>query len=209
MIIVREATFTIFPGLTNLHLPLLAIIFVSEFHPTSNTLYDTHLSPASSLRPNAWSSSNFSHLNSHQSRAYRTNPRGPSQSHYPSNDDLSGTSALNAAPGLSEKVLWSYIVQLASAIKMIHNAGLAARCLESSRVLITGDRRIRIGGIGILDVLAWEGNLGGNQGIHQVRLANLLHHPPGRNLMGSNSEITARRSVVIGKTRCLSGVWLD
>ncbi|RKO90190.1 hypothetical protein BDK51DRAFT_28582, partial [Blyttiomyces helicus] len=35
--------------------------------------------------------------------------------------------------GLSEKVLWSYITQLASAIKTIHSVGLAARIIEPIR----------------------------------------------------------------------------
>jgi hypothetical protein len=84
------------------------------------------------------------------------------QHHYQNNEDT------NAAPGLSEKVLWSYIVQLGSAIKTIHNSGLAVRCLELNRILVTGTNRIRIGGVGVLDVLGWEGNSGGNQAIYQV-----------------------------------------
>ncbi|KAJ3387933.1 PAB-dependent poly(A)-specific ribonuclease subunit 3 [Entophlyctis sp. JEL0112] len=37
--------------------------------------------------------------------------------------------------GVTEKILWSYIVQIGSAIKTIHSAGLAARILEPSKIL--------------------------------------------------------------------------
>jgi PAB-dependent poly(A)-specific ribonuclease subunit 3 len=40
-----------------------------------------------------------------------------------------------------ENVLWSYIVQLASALKTIHNTGLAARVIDLSKVLLTSKMR--------------------------------------------------------------------
>lgn len=52
-----------------------------------------------------------------------------------------------------ENVLWSYIVQLASALKTIHNTGLAARVIDLSKVLLTSKMRIRINCCGVTDVL--------------------------------------------------------
>lgn len=40
-----------------------------------------------------------------------------------------------------ERVVWSYAVQLASALKRIHDEGLAARVLEPSKILVTGRNR--------------------------------------------------------------------
>lgn len=60
--------------------------------------------------------------------------------------------------GIPERIMWSYIVQLGSTIKAIHNSGMAIRGgLEVNRVLVTGKNRVRIGGAGVLDVLLWEG----------------------------------------------------
>ncbi|KAG1213174.1 hypothetical protein G6F68_005409 [Rhizopus microsporus] len=57
---------------------------------------------------------------------------------------------------VSEKTLWSYIVQITSAIKTIHSSGLACRNIQLNRILITGEDRIRLTGVGILDVLQGE-----------------------------------------------------
>ena len=57
---------------------------------------------------------------------------------------------------LPERVLWSYITQIANALKAIHTSGLAARNLDPSKVMITGKNRIRLNGCGILDVLAHD-----------------------------------------------------
>ncbi|KAK0519480.1 PAB-dependent poly(A)-specific ribonuclease subunit 3 [Tilletia horrida] len=57
---------------------------------------------------------------------------------------------------IPERTLWSYIVQLAGALRAVHRAGLAARCVEASKVLKTGKNRIRIGGCSIFDVLQFD-----------------------------------------------------
>lgn len=57
---------------------------------------------------------------------------------------------------VSEKTLWSYIVQITSAIKAIHSSGLACRNIQLNRILTTGEDRIRLTGVGILDVLQGE-----------------------------------------------------
>ncbi|TPX34253.1 hypothetical protein SmJEL517_g03044 [Synchytrium microbalum] len=56
-----------------------------------------------------------------------------------------------------EKTLWSYIVQIASALKTIHAAGLAARVIEPSKVILTGKNRIRLNCCGIFDMLTYDG----------------------------------------------------
>jgi PAB-dependent poly(A)-specific ribonuclease subunit 3 len=40
-----------------------------------------------------------------------------------------------------EKHLWSYITQLASAIKSVHSAGLSIRILDATKILVTGKNR--------------------------------------------------------------------
>lgn len=42
---------------------------------------------------------------------------------------------------IPERQLWSYITQVANALKAIHTSGLAARALDPSKILITGKNR--------------------------------------------------------------------
>ena len=55
-----------------------------------------------------------------------------------------------------EQNLWSYIVQIASALKSIHSNGLAARVMLPSKTVITSKNRIRLNGCGVLDVVQFE-----------------------------------------------------
>lgn len=122
-----------------------AIIFVYDFHACSTTLYEAHLSPLSALPPNPWS---------HPSHLQHTH--APFRSRHPTQLGVASTGGAGA--GIAERVLWSYIVQIGSVIKAVHNAGLAVRNLEVNRILVTGANRVRIGGCGVLDVLGWDGS---------------------------------------------------
>lgn len=55
-----------------------------------------------------------------------------------------------------EQSLWSYVVQIASALKSIHSNGLAARVILPSKTVITSKNRIRLNGCGVLDVVQFE-----------------------------------------------------
>ncbi len=55
-----------------------------------------------------------------------------------------------------EKVLWGYITQIASAIKSVHAANLAVRCMDPSKVILTDKLRIRLNACSILDVVHFE-----------------------------------------------------
>lgn len=46
---------------------------------------------------------------------------------------------------LPESLIWAYIVQLSSALRTIHTAGLACRVMDPSKILITGKTRYRRG----------------------------------------------------------------
>ena len=58
-----------------------------------------------------------------------------------------------AQNSIEEPLLWSYILQLVSALRAIHSAGLACRSLRPCKILITGKNRIRLSSIGIIDAL--------------------------------------------------------
>lgn len=87
-----------------------SLIFVTDYHPLSETLAQRH----------------FAH-----------------PSRYPRPLGLH----------ISEDVLWIYIMQIASALKAIHSRGLAARLIDASKVILTGENRIRLNACAILDVI--------------------------------------------------------
>lgn len=62
----------------------------------------------------------------------------------------------NSIDQVSEITLWSYLTQLASALKTIHANGLAARVLDTSKILVTGKNRVRLNGCAVLDVVQYE-----------------------------------------------------
>ncbi|KAG1451275.1 hypothetical protein G6F56_008127 [Rhizopus delemar] len=61
----------------------------------------------------------------------------------------------NALP-VPETTLWSFMTQIASALKTIHAAGLSARTIDPTKILMTSKNRLRMSGCGILDVLQYD-----------------------------------------------------
>eukprot|EP00027_Filamoeba_sp_ATCC50430_P018522 CAMPEP_0168565566 /NCGR_PEP_ID=MMETSP0413-20121227/13917_1 /TAXON_ID=136452 /ORGANISM="Filamoeba nolandi, Strain NC-AS-23-1" /LENGTH=657 /DNA_ID=CAMNT_0008597453 /DNA_START=148 /DNA_END=2121 /DNA_ORIENTATION=- len=93
--------------------------------------------------------------------------------YFPGSDTLESryfTSNIANAQLIPEDVLWSYIIQLVSAIKAVHSAGLACRVILPSKILITGKNRIRLSGVGIHDVV----NFDGGKGLVQFQYEDLL-----------------------------------
>ena len=52
-----------------------------------------------------------------------------------------------------EQLLWSYMVQIANALKAVHSMGLAARSMDAKRWLVTDEDRIRFNACGMADIL--------------------------------------------------------
>ncbi|KAI5118625.1 hypothetical protein M0805_006993 [Coniferiporia weirii] len=57
---------------------------------------------------------------------------------------------------IGESTLWSYIFQIASAMKAVHDAGLAVRMVDASKILITGQNRVRISSCAVFDILLYD-----------------------------------------------------
>jgi PAB-dependent poly(A)-specific ribonuclease subunit 3 len=64
-----------------------------------------------------------------------------------------GRSTLEHIP---EAVLWTYVTQIASALKTIHSKDLAARVISPTKILLTSKNRIRLNACAILDVVQYE-----------------------------------------------------
>ncbi|KAI9143254.1 hypothetical protein BKA69DRAFT_1133639 [Paraphysoderma sedebokerense] len=110
-----------------------SLVFVYDYHPCSTTLYTKHFAQSadSGSTPGASSSS--------------TSRRPPAAR---SNSTVSSRE--------TEAILWSYIAQICSALKAIHGAGLAARVIDPSKILVTGKNRIRLNCCGIWDMVTFE-----------------------------------------------------
>ncbi|KAJ7222503.1 hypothetical protein GGX14DRAFT_428896 [Mycena pura] len=72
-------------------------------------------------------------------------------------------------PPIPERTLWSYIVQLAAAIKSVHDAGQALRMIDVTKVLVTSKSRIRVSSCGVVDVLMYDTP----QDMHLLQLEDL------------------------------------
>ncbi|KAF2485613.1 hypothetical protein BDY17DRAFT_108439 [Neohortaea acidophila] len=55
-----------------------------------------------------------------------------------------------------ENEIWAYIVQIASALKAIHDGGSAAQTVTASKVLLTSKNRVRVNGCGVLDIVQYD-----------------------------------------------------
>lgn len=73
--------------------------------------------------------------------------------HHFTNTNRFGNRVAQTVP---EPVLWSYIVQLASAVKAVHAASLAVRCMDPSKVILTDKGRIRLNACSVLDVVQFD-----------------------------------------------------
>jgi len=57
---------------------------------------------------------------------------------------------------LDEKMLWSIIVQISTAIRAIHSHRIAYRMVHPNHILMTSGNRIRLNSVGVADVLNYE-----------------------------------------------------
>ena len=57
---------------------------------------------------------------------------------------------------LSENLIWTYVIQMTSALRHIHSAGLACRTLDPTKILIINKTRLLLNCCGIFDVLTFD-----------------------------------------------------
>lgn len=117
-----------------------SIVFVYDFFPGAETVLLKHFSGPGGM--NGYTSA-FNMEGSNSSRSYNSSNKG-----------LNGPR--QHAGLLPESMIWAYVVQLSSALRAIHAAGLAFRTMDPSKILIYSKSRIRLNCVGILDVLTFD-----------------------------------------------------
>ncbi|KAG9005663.1 PAB-dependent poly(A)-specific ribonuclease subunit 3 [Tulasnella sp. JGI-2019a] len=121
-----------------------SLVFVSDYHPRAQSLYQMHLaSPATRTGSPSISIQTNHHRGKHGGK----------------NGSRDNTADSGMVP-LSEQVIWSYVVQLGSAIRAVHERGKAIRCLDPKTVMATGKNRLRIDCCGVMDVIGYNPAIG-------------------------------------------------
>lgn len=92
----------------------IALVIVYAYHPNAQTLYDAHIKPKVPAYQQPIYYGRHQQLHKYQQAQHQMLP---------------------------ERTLWSYIVQLASAIKKVHERGQAVRMLDVTKILVTGQNR--------------------------------------------------------------------
>lgn len=95
-----------------------------------------------------------------------------------------GPGSRNAPSLLSESLIWSYIVQLSSALRCIHGSGLAARTIEPSKILLYGKARLRVNCVGVMDILSLPN-------MDQATMVNYIQHWQQEDLIGLGRIVLA------------------
>ncbi|KAI7947872.1 hypothetical protein MJO28_009780 [Puccinia striiformis f. sp. tritici] len=161
-----------------------SILFVFDYHPLSHTLYDQHIS-SSSTKKNVhrlFASEDLEHLDHHSSNHHHAQSGNTGHSstttgtnggtRFIKNHQIRNSNGNHHLPrvgGSDERVIWSYIIQIANAIKTVHSANLSVRTIDPTKILLTGTNRVRINGCGILDVTDYSVN----QSIEDLQVTDL------------------------------------
>ncbi|EYB82351.1 hypothetical protein Y032_0361g3463 [Ancylostoma ceylanicum] len=92
--------------------------------------------------------------------------------------------------GVVEWLLWSYVIQLSSALRAVHANGLASRCVDLSKILVHGKNKILLNCGGVADLLAPDTQ------VQQLQMEDL--HALGRVLLAlaTGNAFSARRDLV-------------
>lgn len=121
-----------------------SMVFVYDFFPGSETLMSRHFNSPGQLAPL------IDPFNGEGSRPY---------SQTKNNLLRQQANAISSTGGLlPEPLIWNYVIQLTSALRYIHAAGLACRTLDPTKILVIGKHRLLVNCGGIFDVLTFDPN---------------------------------------------------
>jgi len=126
-----------------------SMVFVYDFYPGAETLMSKHfnaptqmsnafMDPYSGGGPGGDHNPNARSFNSHKNQMLRQQ------------------AMLNQNGLLSESLIWTYVIQMTSALRHIHSAGLACRTLDPTKILIINKTRLLLNCCGIFDVLTYD-----------------------------------------------------
>lgn len=118
-----------------------SMVFVYDFYPGAETLMTKHFN-----NPSQISSAFMDPFSADGSRPYSQHK----------NQILRQQAMLTQNGLLPESLIWTYIIQLTSALRHIHSAGLACRTLDPTKILVINKTRLLLNCGGIFDVLTFD-----------------------------------------------------
>jgi PAB-dependent poly(A)-specific ribonuclease subunit 3 len=133
-----------------------SLVVVYSYYPNSQTLFDAHLKSKSPSTLSQYSQNGrrvpLEHSHSLPQLSQYEQLTG---SQLATSQSMQSVFPLQLS-GIPERVLWTYIVQITSAIKRVHEAGLAVRTIDATKILLTGKNRVRIGSCAVWDVISHD-----------------------------------------------------
>lgn len=75
---------------------------------------------------------------------------------------------------IPEALIWSYIIQITSALRVIHQQGLACRVIDASKIIVTGRSRIMLSSTCIFEVLQYDESQSTPAAINHFQQKDLL-----------------------------------
>ncbi|KAF8900994.1 hypothetical protein CPB84DRAFT_1680170 [Gymnopilus junonius] len=103
-----------------------SLVVSYAYYPNARTLYEVHMKPKP---PPTYQQTTYYGRHHHQQQQQQQT--------------------------IPERTLWSYIIQIASAIKKVHERGQAVRMIDVTKILVTGQNRVRISSCSIFDILLY------------------------------------------------------
>jgi PAB-dependent poly(A)-specific ribonuclease subunit 3 len=94
-----------------------------------------------------------------------------------------------AGPLLGESLLWRLLIQMLSAMRLVHGRGLAVRVVEPAHVILTSGTCARLSSVAVLDILEFESrkSMADLQQDDLVKLARLMLSLVNRALVNSKN----------------------
>ena len=122
-----------------------SMVFVYDYYPGAETLMSKHFNNPSQHQVGNAFMDPFSGTDG-GSRPYSQHK----------NQILRQQAQLTQNGFLTESLIWTYVIQLTSALRHIHSAGLACRTLDPTKILVINKARLLLNCGGIFDVITFD-----------------------------------------------------
>jgi len=122
-----------------------SMVFVYDFYAGAETLFSRHFSGSNQMSGNGGQFMD----------PYSGGPDPNARSFNPGKM-LRQQAVVSQSVLLPESLIWTYVIQMTSALRHIHLAGLACRTLDPTKILIINKTRLLLNCCGIFDVLTFD-----------------------------------------------------
>ena len=130
-----------------------SIIFVYDFYPGAETLMAKHFSNPTQMPGNPAFIDPFGMPGDGTRQPPYNSPLSQPRNRASGNSNYLHQQNNGMLP---EPLIWTYVVQLTSALRAIHQAGLACRTLDPSKILVINRTRLLLNCCGMFDVLTFD-----------------------------------------------------